>query len=380
MAAPRAPRRQAKISTSRTGANGNRGSLPCRPVADARTGCFRSHHASCLLRSVSEDNAIIASKLMQKRYLMLALKVAGSLSLVALVLWTVDIRAAIDAGVRLSAQGATLAALLLFAQVPLLALRWRLVAARMNMPMNTKDALVLTWAGMFFNLALPSSMGGDVVRAWALRQRGEAWASAIGSVVIDRIVALLALLAMIAVALPWIARLPDSGPLTVTVSALLLASVLGLCVLPFMAGASRRLPGWLQQVGEMLVAASRVLLSLGPMSLLLLYSLLVHLLACLTVYVLATSMGVALALVDSLVLVPLVILTLALPFSYAGWGLREGAMVVLLGFAGVSSAEALAISLLMGVILFLVQLPGLAWWLMRPRSERAPADAWGRDA
>jgi len=57
----------------------------------------------------------------------------------------------------------------------------------------------------------------------------------------------------------------------------------------------------------------------------------------------------------------------SIPISFAGWGVREGAMVVGLGFAGVSPSEALAISLLLGVTQFAIGLPGCAIWLFRRR-------------
>ncbi len=52
-----------------------------------------------------------------------------------------------------------------------------------------------------------------------------------------------------------------------------------------------------------------------------------------------------------------------IPISFAGWGIREGAMVTLFAFAGVNADTALALSLAFGVALLAVSLPGCAWWL-----------------
>ena len=52
-----------------------------------------------------------------------------------------------------------------------------------------------------------------------------------------------------------------------------------------------------------------------------------------------------------------------IPISIAGWGVREGVMVVLLGLIGISSESALALSILYGIILTIVGLMGGIFWL-----------------
>ncbi len=66
-----------------------------------------------------------------------------------------------------------------------------------------------------------------------------------------------------------------------------------------------------------------------------------------------------------ILVMPLVIFLMAIPISIAGWGVREGIMVIGLGYVGVSSDLSLAISLVYGFSLLLVSLPGLALWLIR---------------
>jgi uncharacterized membrane protein YbhN (UPF0104 family) len=82
------------------------------------------------------------------------------------------------------------------------------------------------------------------------------------------------------------------------------------------------------------------------------------------VYVLAMGLGIAAGFGDLLVLVPPVILLSMLPISLAGWGVREGAMIVALGFVGVAQGEALALSLLFGVVNVLTALPGGVIWFV----------------
>jgi uncharacterized membrane protein YbhN (UPF0104 family) len=81
------------------------------------------------------------------------------------------------------------------------------------------------------------------------------------------------------------------------------------------------------------------------------------------VFLIATAVGVEVELIHVLVLFPPVFLVSLLPISIAGWGVREGAMVAALSLVGVDEASALAVSILFGLGVLLVGLPGgLVWF------------------
>ena len=74
-------------------------------------------------------------------------------------------------------------------------------------------------------------------------------------------------------------------------------------------------------------------------------------------------MQLEVALKDCVLLVPPVILITVVPVSIAGWGVREGAMVVAFGFIQVPASAAFALSVLFGLTLAVSSLPGsLLWW------------------
>ena len=60
------------------------------------------------------------------------------------------------------------------------------------------------------------------------------------------------------------------------------------------------------------------------------------------------------------------LLVALIPVSLGGWGVREGAFVVLLGFYGVAPEQGLIVSVLFGLALLAASLPGLALWLSQP--------------
>jgi glycosyltransferase 2 family protein len=94
----------------------------------------------------------------------------------------------------------------------------------------------------------------------------------------------------------------------------------------------------------------------------------------------AESLGVDLSFVSWLVIIPPVSLIQLVPVSLAGWGVRElGFVVVLAGF-GVPAEAALAASLLVGLCMILVGLPGGLLWLTGRDITRATAAKSGRVA
>ena len=60
----------------------------------------------------------------------------------------------------------------------------------------------------------------------------------------------------------------------------------------------------------------------------------VHLMVATGAYALTRGLGIAVGLIDCWVMIPPVVLLTTLPISIAGWGVREGASVALLGFVG----------------------------------------------
>ena len=48
------------------------------------------------------------------------------------------------------------------------AVRWRLLAGPLGFHKSMKEYTAFYFIGMYFNLFLPTSVGGDVVRAWYL--------------------------------------------------------------------------------------------------------------------------------------------------------------------------------------------------------------------
>lgn len=87
---------------------------------------------------------------------------------------------------------------------------------------------------------------------------------------------------------------------------------------------------------------------------------------------LAYGMQIQVSKLHVLLFMPLIYLVSALPVFYQGWGRREAIVIATIGSTGqVTSAEATALSVAFGVVVFLASLPGLVLWIMRPSLRKS---------
>jgi uncharacterized protein (TIRG00374 family) len=95
----------------------------------------------------------------------------------------------------------------------------------------------------------------------------------------------------------------------------------------------------------------------------------------LTVYVLATGLGVNMGLADCMALFPLVLLATTIPVTIGGWGVREGAMIAIFALVGVPREDTFLVSVVYGLLIIAVSLPGgLVWLLSRQRPSAEAVD------
>lgn len=265
---------------------------------------------------------------------------------------------------------------LLALQVIVGAVRWRMVlvglAENSQRVISSLSALKTYYISVFFNCCLPGTVGGDVIRVFLVKSEHTPLPLAISSVVIDRMIALLALAVMGAVTMPVLAGyLGINGWVLTPLFILLIA--FGFWVLFHLDKIVLQIPflkklHWL----ENLVSNIRLMLVRPrPALASLFYAIFSHICYCLAVYVLAESFGNPVTILEAVTLVPWVLLISIIPISIGGWGLREAAMVFLLGLAGVPQAVALTLSVQVGLLLIAVTIPaGFLWLTNRKQAVR----------
>jgi len=293
------------------------------------------------------------------------LKLLVTLALVGIVAGNINFQSAVA---RLGNADFTMmfVVVAVLALVPVLhALRWWMLLRVSGHTLSFFGALRAVMIGYFFNQTLPTSVGGDAYRVWYAYRVGMHLGEAFSSVIIDRLIALAALLVICVLGMPWIFNLIGGGRASWAVVTLVVAGVAGLGFVVLLERLPVRWNHWrmvrgLVRLGSQLrnvfanfrIAVATIAISaLG------------HLIAAMLVALIGFAVRIPLSLTDCLLLVPLVMLIAMVPISIAGWGVREGAMVVAFGFVGIAPSDAFLLSLLFGLTLLVASLPGGLLWL-----------------
>jgi glycosyltransferase 2 family protein len=272
---------------------------------------------------------------------------------------------------------AAFAILIVMLQMPLVAMRWRSILdalAALDVRMTRAAITAITAISAFFAQVLPN-VASEGMRAWLLVRLGCDWRRTLTSILIDRGVGVGLLIAMgfaILLLPSGVAALGEYRRLVLLFfGALLLAGIVGLWITPKIVPllARWRYAGW---IGMAAADAHRVLL--GRKSLAILgIGCLVHLLTIVIVWSLAQAQGLPLPVADAAVLFSVMIGVTIVPISVSGWGLRELAVVSLLGNLGVAPERALLFSVCFGFAIAVGSLPGAVVWLVYSVLPSRPA-------
>ena len=308
-----------------------------------------------------------------RRLLMAGLKLTVSVLLIWYLLRTNDLGAVGRHLGEIPSGPVALALLVLGAGVILVSLRWMLVLRCIGAHPTFGPVLHIVFIGMFFNQVLPSTVGGDAVRTWRLHKAGVTLGASFRSVVLDRMAAFAGLVLLVALGLPFVSSITTDAAAFWSLTAIVVSAVGGMALLLSLDRMPLpwRRPGLVRALDDLAVDARRLFFSPNLATSSLGLSVIVHVGSAMTVLILALGMGIEIGALDCVILVPPVILVSVLPISMAGWGVREGAMITALGFVGVSSTDALALSLVFGLAILVLGLPGGALWFIQSRPIEA---------
>lgn len=255
--------------------------------------------------------------------------------------------------------------------------RWRLLLRAQGGDASFGFLMRSLMTGIFFNNFLPSTIGGDAIRAWDTARSGVSRGTALTIIMVDRFVGLLALLLFATVGLLGAGRLtervPDLAFWVLGVGAVMV-TVAVLLFLPSRLG-KLRLPGKLAQVASALFAfqgQGRALAGAFFWSLCLQTAVVVN------AWVMARALHIDLGLAPFFLIVPLAVFLMMIPVSINGIGVRENLFVFFLAAFGVAESTGLAFAWLEYGLLLLQALAGgfvYALWRDRERREQVvPAE------
>jgi glycosyltransferase 2 family protein len=273
-----------------------------------------------------------------------------------------------------------IALVLAFLQSAISAARLSIVIALYQRRLPLRDSFLVTLESAFFSQTFVSFLGGDALRIWRIRRCGLPLAQAASAIVLDRLIGITVNHILLLAALPWLlSEIPDHA-IRLGLIALAAAGVAGfVCLLVLGAwyrGSATISPlpnrfrtARIARLMQEVAAVGRHFLRPGPKLVsAALASLAIVLITSLIFFVLLSGWGIAPgAAFGCALLIPAVMEIAMLPISIAGWGVREGVVIVAFAAFGVPSAVALGSSVVFGLIALAVGLIGGIVWLIDHR-------------
>lgn len=251
--------------------------------------------------------------------------------------------------------------------IPFAAARWRAVGQAAGVALSRRQSLRLLLISLFFGQILPGSAGGDMLRGWLTWRESQAAMAVLLALALDRVMALLGIGVVALVSLPHLA---DIAPPAVTGAAAL--GVLALAVGGAALCVADRVP-LPRRLRHELIARLPAAMTSRSAGWALLHSVGVHLATITATILYAQALHLPIGWLDGVAVVPVAIIAAALPISLNGWGVREGAMVAGFALIGLDADAALVVSILIGLSVTLLSLPGGLLWLRLPPPAPKPA-------
>ncbi len=234
--------------------------------------------------------------------------------------------------------------------------RWKILLDAIDIHLSWLRCARLLLIGMFFNLFLLGSTGGDVVKIfYTMREAGSAKAAAFLSIVVDRVVGVVALavvsLAVVIVRWDALVSTPIAQAFLATLG-IIMAGFLGVIAVGAAIAIFRlqdRLPARMplrQTFVDLAVATGRYARAPRALISAFLLSIPSHLLLFLPFYFAARAFNARATLLDVVSVMPIVNTITSLPISLSGVGVREQLFEQLMGsLYGIPDAESVLISL-----------------------------------
>ena len=262
------------------------------------------------------------------------------------------------------------------------AFRWHVLLKVQQIRLSVPRLAGLFFIGLFYNQFLPGGTGGDIIKSYyLLKETPDRKAGALLAVVFDRFIGLVALVAITATLITlrydFLSQKPETRNLLWLLLILLGASITFLVATFVISGFKlfhflpAHFPGR-DKLIEIFAAYHlyahhwrATLVAFGA-------SIVAHLATFTTFLFAAYALGVRVPLLDFFAVMPVERTISALPISFAGIGLREKVLQIMLhGLCGVPEAEAILIGSLSFVIILVCCLPGALVYLFYKPSGAA---------
>ena len=318
------------------------------------------------------------------KWIAIGIKLGISGLLTWLVLKHVDFAAA---GALLGNQRGTLAlvlaVLVLAGGAAIAGMRTACVMRLLGARCSIARAIAVWMVGLVVSQSLITFIAGDAARVWQFARLGYAPRVASSVVVLERALGFVVLLIMVLLFEPVLLARAFPGPVRtglIVLAVVCAGGILAFVASSFLGRLQPYLPAAVREhrlvsIGIDVASAARHLTGSWKIgAAVVVMSVFMQLSNSLALFVLSRAIGADLDFIATTAVTLPALLIAAMPIAVAGWGVREGAIIVGYGLFGVAPAAALAVSIAFGIAALLVSLPG-ALFIRWGKQKQAPAPA-----
>lgn len=231
--------------------------------------------------------------------------------------------------------------------------RWQRVLVGLGFAQRLRRMVRLVLCGSFFNMFLPSSVGGDVMKMVLIAPDVSRREVAISSVLMDRVIGLAVTIGVGLAAVLLLPQVWDEPAVLATLALAVVVFCAGMVTI-FNRGlidlAGRLAPQFIwKRLGDPVIRVHESLMLIAQNPRILFQtsaiSVLRQLAICLSVYCASRAFGMMVSPIVFFATVPIAVAITALPVAINGLGLQDNALIFLLGAAGITAVEALSLSI-----------------------------------
>jgi uncharacterized protein (TIRG00374 family) len=252
------------------------------------------------------------------------------------------------------------------------AIRWHMFFPRNDNKYNFRNLFKIFFIGTFFNNILPTSSGGDGVRAYYIYKSGAPIALSASPIIIERIIGLIAMIGMASLSIifldievEWINRLSSLMLFIFILLAIILLlirwEVSYRILIKLFKNISRNV------VINALLNMTKSINNYLNMEILMLKVFLISILAqifqIIVFLLISYSLGIEISFFNLIFAVPIILIAAGLPISIGGFGVREVTIISVFSSMGISNIYAASIAFLFIPILIISSIPGLYFFI-----------------
>jgi glycosyltransferase 2 family protein len=260
------------------------------------------------------------------------------------------------------------------------AIRWQILLRVQKIRLSFPRISGLFLIGMFYNQFLPGGTGGDIIKSYFLLKETDKKAGALLAVVFDRLIGLVALVfitgVLIMLRFQWLSQTPETRQLLWILLVLLGSSIAGLLTSFVVSGFNlfhllpAKFPGREKLIE---ISAAYHLYARHWIATFFAFgaSIVAHLATFTTFLCVAYAFRANVSVIDFFAVLPIERTITALPISFAGVGLREQILQVMLhNLCGISVAVSKLIGTMSFLIIFICSAPGgIVYFFYKPSGE-----------